>query len=263
MAEATGYFVRRATGLMRSWSTFDAFIYAFFSVNFVTLPLCLQSRIRRLHAGCHAGHRRHVPRQRGGGDDPPVAEAEAIRGFTGGALQGRRRAAGHGGGRRHDFLPRLQLVEMDHRCHLWREQQGFGDLHAHSVRASACDLRDRPGGSRTPGDRPVQDPRGDPRRIAHSRSVHGETGDPSEKGPVTESLLSRSPGPGPEVTRSRPSPLPRGGRTSAGDRRCAPAGATPMIWDAPRLPATAHEGVRAPDRPEATVGSARSEVAPR
>lgn len=30
-------FVRQATGLVRSWSVFDAFIYAFFSVNLVTL----------------------------------------------------------------------------------------------------------------------------------------------------------------------------------------------------------------------------------
>jgi amino acid transporter len=30
-------FVRKATGMVRSWSVFDAFIYAFFSVNFVTL----------------------------------------------------------------------------------------------------------------------------------------------------------------------------------------------------------------------------------
>jgi amino acid transporter len=43
MAEATGYFVRRATGLMRSWSAFDAFIYAFFSVNFVTLGMYIMS----------------------------------------------------------------------------------------------------------------------------------------------------------------------------------------------------------------------------
>src|SRR5215217_1575203 len=30
-------FVRKATGLVRSWSVFDAFIYAFFSINIVTL----------------------------------------------------------------------------------------------------------------------------------------------------------------------------------------------------------------------------------
>ena len=30
-------FVRKATGLVRSWSVFDAFVYAFFSINFVTL----------------------------------------------------------------------------------------------------------------------------------------------------------------------------------------------------------------------------------
>ena len=30
-------FVRKATGMVRSWSVFDAFIYAFFSINIVTL----------------------------------------------------------------------------------------------------------------------------------------------------------------------------------------------------------------------------------
>src|SRR5512138_2390898 len=30
-------FVRKATGMVRSWSVFDAFIYAFFSINLVTL----------------------------------------------------------------------------------------------------------------------------------------------------------------------------------------------------------------------------------
>lgn len=32
-------FVRKATGLVRSWSVFDAFVYAFFSINLVTLGL--------------------------------------------------------------------------------------------------------------------------------------------------------------------------------------------------------------------------------
>jgi APA family basic amino acid/polyamine antiporter len=32
-------FVRKATGLVRSWSVFDAFIYAFFSINLITLGL--------------------------------------------------------------------------------------------------------------------------------------------------------------------------------------------------------------------------------
>lgn len=32
-------FVRRATGLVRAWSVFDAFVYAFFSINLVTLGL--------------------------------------------------------------------------------------------------------------------------------------------------------------------------------------------------------------------------------
>ena len=29
-------FVRKATGMVRSWSVFDAFVYAFFSINFVS-----------------------------------------------------------------------------------------------------------------------------------------------------------------------------------------------------------------------------------
>src|SRR3990172_7416212 len=41
--ETAGYFVRRATGLVRAWSGFDAFIYAFFSVNFVTLGMYIMS----------------------------------------------------------------------------------------------------------------------------------------------------------------------------------------------------------------------------
>ena len=36
-------FVRKATGLVRSWSVFDAFVYAFFSINLVTLGLYIFS----------------------------------------------------------------------------------------------------------------------------------------------------------------------------------------------------------------------------
>src|SRR2546426_7460683 len=43
MGVAAGYFVRKATGLVRAWSAFDAFIYAFFSVNFVTLGMYIMS----------------------------------------------------------------------------------------------------------------------------------------------------------------------------------------------------------------------------
>jgi len=35
----TSLFIRKATGLVRSWSVFDAFIYALFSVNLITLGL--------------------------------------------------------------------------------------------------------------------------------------------------------------------------------------------------------------------------------
>ena len=42
MSEAT-LFVRKASGLVRSWSTFDAFIYATFSINLITLGLYIFS----------------------------------------------------------------------------------------------------------------------------------------------------------------------------------------------------------------------------
>src|SRR5258706_10112733 len=34
-----GLFLRNATGLVKAWSTFDAFIYSFWSVNLITLGL--------------------------------------------------------------------------------------------------------------------------------------------------------------------------------------------------------------------------------
>ncbi len=39
----SGLFVREATGLVREWSIFDAFVYAFFSVNLITLGLYIFS----------------------------------------------------------------------------------------------------------------------------------------------------------------------------------------------------------------------------
>src|SRR5581483_7624099 len=38
-------FLRKATGLVRSWSVFDAFIYAFFSINLVTLGFYIISQM--------------------------------------------------------------------------------------------------------------------------------------------------------------------------------------------------------------------------
>ena len=32
-------FLRNATGLVKAWSTFDAFLYSFWSVNLITLGL--------------------------------------------------------------------------------------------------------------------------------------------------------------------------------------------------------------------------------
>ena len=43
-SEAT-LFVRKATGLVRAWSVFDAFIYATFSINLITLGLYIFSQM--------------------------------------------------------------------------------------------------------------------------------------------------------------------------------------------------------------------------
>jgi APA family basic amino acid/polyamine antiporter len=44
-------FLRKATGLVRSWSVFDAFIYAFFSINLVTLGLYIISQMYFFEGG--------------------------------------------------------------------------------------------------------------------------------------------------------------------------------------------------------------------
>lgn len=44
-------FLRKATGLVRSWSVFDAFIYAFFSINLVTLGFYIISQMWFLDGG--------------------------------------------------------------------------------------------------------------------------------------------------------------------------------------------------------------------
>ena len=44
-------FVRKATGLVRSWSVFDAFVYALFSINLVTLGLYSFSQMYYLQGG--------------------------------------------------------------------------------------------------------------------------------------------------------------------------------------------------------------------
>jgi len=50
MSEST-LFLRKATGLVRSWSVFDAFIYAFFSINLVTLGFYIISQMWYLDGG--------------------------------------------------------------------------------------------------------------------------------------------------------------------------------------------------------------------
>ncbi|MBN2115368.1 MAG: APC family permease [Anaerolineales bacterium] len=47
----TSLFVRKATGLVRSWSVFDAFIYALFSINLITLGLYIFSQMYFFEGG--------------------------------------------------------------------------------------------------------------------------------------------------------------------------------------------------------------------
>jgi len=47
----TTLFLRKATGLVRSWSVFDAFIYAFFSINLITLGLYSFSQMYYFEGG--------------------------------------------------------------------------------------------------------------------------------------------------------------------------------------------------------------------
>jgi basic amino acid/polyamine antiporter, APA family len=47
----TSLFIRKATGLVRSWSVFDAFVYAFFSINLITLGLYIFSQMYYLQGG--------------------------------------------------------------------------------------------------------------------------------------------------------------------------------------------------------------------
>jgi amino acid transporter len=48
---AADLFLRQATGLVRSWSVFDAFVYAFFSINLVTLGLYSFSQMYSFKGG--------------------------------------------------------------------------------------------------------------------------------------------------------------------------------------------------------------------
>jgi amino acid transporter len=50
-AASTSLFIRKATGLVRSWSVFDAFIYAFFSINLITLGLYSFSQMYYFEGG--------------------------------------------------------------------------------------------------------------------------------------------------------------------------------------------------------------------
>jgi amino acid transporter len=49
--QETSLFLRKATGLVRSWSVFDAFIYAFFSINLITLGLYSFSQMYYFEGG--------------------------------------------------------------------------------------------------------------------------------------------------------------------------------------------------------------------
>jgi APA family basic amino acid/polyamine antiporter len=50
-SQDTALFLRKATGLVRAWSVFDAFIYAFFSINLITLGLYIFSQMYYLDGG--------------------------------------------------------------------------------------------------------------------------------------------------------------------------------------------------------------------
>jgi amino acid transporter len=50
-AQETTLFLRKATGLVRAWSVFDAFIYAFFSINLITLGLYSFSQMYYFEGG--------------------------------------------------------------------------------------------------------------------------------------------------------------------------------------------------------------------
>jgi APA family basic amino acid/polyamine antiporter len=50
-AQETTLFLRKATGLVRSWSVLDAFIYATFSINLITLGLYIFSQMYYLEGG--------------------------------------------------------------------------------------------------------------------------------------------------------------------------------------------------------------------
>ena len=50
-AQDSTLFVRKATGLVRSWSVTDAFIYAFFSINLITLGLYSFSQMYYFEGG--------------------------------------------------------------------------------------------------------------------------------------------------------------------------------------------------------------------
>ncbi len=54
-AKETSLFLRKATGLVRAWSVFDAFIYALFSINLITLGLYIFSWMYYFQGGLLLG----------------------------------------------------------------------------------------------------------------------------------------------------------------------------------------------------------------
>ncbi len=54
-AQETSLFLRKATGLVRAWSVFDAFIYALFSINLITLGLYIFSWMYYFEGGLLPG----------------------------------------------------------------------------------------------------------------------------------------------------------------------------------------------------------------
>jgi len=75
-------FVRKATGLVRSWSVMDAFVYAFFSINLITLGLYSFSQMYYFEGGMinaliiSAIFNIHVPPYKSGLDEAPELDKD-------------------------------------------------------------------------------------------------------------------------------------------------------------------------------------------
>ena len=64
IGEAPTLFLRKATGLVKGWSKFDAFLYSFMSVNFVTLGLFFAFSVEPPCPSCRTAPFNSVPSQK-------------------------------------------------------------------------------------------------------------------------------------------------------------------------------------------------------